>query len=69
MEKLTLNVEGMTCGGCATSIQNALNNRDGVTSAEADVAAGTVAVEFDSAVIQQAALEQAIVDAGFDIAA
>ena len=59
MEKLTLNVEGMTCGGCATSIQNALNNRDGVTSAEADVAAGTVSVEFDSAVIQQAALEQA----------
>ena len=69
MEKLTLNVEGMTCGGCATSIQNALNSRDGVTSAEADVAAGTVAVEFDSAVIRQAALEQAIVDAGFDIAA
>ncbi len=69
MEKLTLNVEGMTCGGCATSIQNALNSRDGVTSAEADVAAGTVSVEFDSVVIQQAALEQAIVDAGFDIAA
>lgn len=69
MEKLTLKVEGMTCGGCATSIQNALNGHDGVTSAEADVAAGTVSVEFDSAVIRQAALEQAIVDAGFDIAA
>ena len=68
MEKLTLNVEGMTCGGCANSIKNALNSRDGVKSSEADVAAGTVSVEFDSAVIRKATLEQAIVDAGFDIA-
>jgi copper chaperone len=69
METITLKVEGMTCGGCAKSIKNALNGRDGVKSSEANVDAGTVSVEFDAAVIQQDGLEQAIVDAGFDIAA
>jgi len=67
MEKVTLNVTGMTCGGCATSINKALNSYDGVNSSDANADAGTVAVEFDPAVIQRPALEQAVVDAGFDI--
>ena len=53
METITLKVEGMTCGGCAKSIKNALNGRDGVQSSDADVEAGTVSVEFDAAVIQR----------------
>jgi copper chaperone len=69
MEKVELKVEGMTCGGCVKSIQNALNGRNGVDSAVADLEASTVAIEFDGKVIQRSALEQAIVDAGFDVAA
>jgi copper chaperone len=69
MEKVELKVEGMTCGGCVKSIQNALNGRNGVDNAVADLEAGTVAIEFDGKVIQRSALEQAIVDAGFDVAA
>jgi copper chaperone len=69
MEKVELKVEGMTCGGCVKSIQNALNGRNGVDNAVADLEAGTVAIEFDGKVIQKSALEQAIVDAGFDVAA
>ena len=69
MDKVELKVEGMTCGGCVKSIQNALNGRNGVNNAVADLEAGTVAIEFDGKVIQKSALEQAIVDAGFDVAA
>jgi copper chaperone len=69
MARIELKVEGMTCGGCVKSIQNALTGRHGVNSATADLEAGTVEVEFDAKVIQQAALEQAIIDAGFDVAA
>ena len=69
MEKIELKVEGMTCGGCVKSIQNALNGRKGVDTAVADLEAGTVAIEFDGKLIQRSALEQAIVDAGFDVAA
>lgn len=69
MEKIELKVEGMTCGGCVKSIQNALNGRKGVDNAVADLEAGTVAIEFDGKLIQRSTLEQAIVDAGFDVAA
>ncbi|CAG0946758.1 Copper chaperone CopZ [Gammaproteobacteria bacterium] len=69
MEKVQLKVSGMTCGGCERSVQNALTSRKGVASARADRAAGTVSVEFDPAVIQRAALEKAITEAGFQVAA
>jgi len=69
MEKVELRVEGMTCGGCVKSIQNALNGRDGVSGATADLEAGTVSINFDPDVIQQGALKKAIVDAGFEVAA
>ncbi len=44
MEKVTLSVTGMTCGGCATSINKALNGYDGVQSSDANADAGTVAL-------------------------
>jgi len=69
MERIEIRVDGMTCGGCVKSIQNALTHRDGITSATADLDSSTVAVEFDSGVIQQNAIEQAITEAGFSVAA
>lgn len=69
MERVELNVEGMTCGGCVNSIQNALNGRDGVANATANLDAKLVTIEFDPAVIQRAGLVEAIEDAGFDVAA
>jgi len=69
VEKVQLKVEGMTCGGCVKSIQNALSSRDGVAKAEANLEAKLVTVEFDPALIQRAGLVEAIEDAGFDVAA
>ena len=69
MERIELTVEGMTCGGCVNSIQNALNGRDGISNAAADLESKIVTIEFDPAVIQRAGLVQAIEDAGFDVAA
>jgi copper chaperone len=69
MEKVHLKVEGMTCGGCVQSVQKALTNRDGVRTANADLDTGMVMIEFDNKVIQKTALEKAIVDAGFSVAA
>ncbi|NOX49733.1 MAG: heavy-metal-associated domain-containing protein [Gammaproteobacteria bacterium] len=69
MEKITLNVTGMTCEGCVKGIKSALESYDGVKSSDADLDTGTVLIEFDPGVIQPSAVEQAIVDAGFDITA
>ena len=69
MEKIELKVEGMTCGGCVKSVQNALQAHDGVDQAKADLEAKQVTIDFDPAVIQRAGLVQAIEDAGFDVPA
>jgi len=69
MEQVQLKVEGMTCGGCVKSIQNALGSRDGVSKAEANLEAKLVTIDFDPAVIQRPGLVEAIEDAGFDVAA
>lgn len=42
----TLNVQGMTCGHCKMSVENALNNLEGVQTAEVNLDAGNVAVTY-----------------------
>jgi copper chaperone len=69
MQQVILNVAGMTCGGCTTSIQNALNSRDGIANTTADLDSATVSVSFDPQKIQVASIRSAIEDAGFDVAA
>ncbi|MCZ6888166.1 MAG: cation transporter [Gammaproteobacteria bacterium] len=69
MQRAEIQVQGMSCDGCVTSVQNALTNRPGVTAANADLETGTVVIDFDPEVIQRASLEEAIEDAGFDVAA
>ncbi|MFQ5635456.1 MAG: heavy-metal-associated domain-containing protein [Gammaproteobacteria bacterium] len=69
MDKATIKVEGMTCGGCVKSIENALATREGINRTSADLDAGTVSVEFDGTLIQRPAIEQAITEAGFDVPA
>jgi len=58
----------MTCGGCVKSIQSALNEHNGISAATADLDSATVSVEFNDAVIQEAAIKAAIEAAGFDVA-
>ena len=69
MEKVEIVVEGMSCDGCVTSVQNALTAHDGVAAASADLDTGIVVIEFDPAVVNRDALANAIEDAGFDVAA
>ena len=68
MDHIEIKIDGMTCGGCVTSVQKALTGRDGVSEAIATLDTGMVAIDFDASVIKQAELESAIQDAGFDVA-
>ena len=47
LEELKLQVSGMTCAGCAASIQHALESRTDVTSASVSFAAGMATVQGD----------------------
>ncbi|MBK5245446.1 MAG: heavy-metal-associated domain-containing protein, partial [Eubacteriaceae bacterium] len=42
MEKLTLNVEGMSCSHCEKAVKNAVGALDGVASVDVDLAQKTV---------------------------
>ena len=67
MNEITLSVTGMTCGGCVNSVQKVLTALAGVQSAEITLTPGQAHVTFDPAQVDQAALVQAVVDAGFGV--
>lgn len=69
METLTMNITGMTCNGCVTSVKKALERTDGVTAAEVTLEPGRASIHYDPAFTSPAALRMAVEDAGFEIAA
>lgn len=48
-DKITLNLEGMSCASCAANIEKVLNKTDGVISASVNFPLEKAVVEFDSA--------------------
>ncbi|HEY9099094.1 MAG TPA: heavy metal-associated domain-containing protein [Thiobacillus sp.] len=67
MNTITLPVTGMTCGGCVNSVQNVLKALPGVQHVDVTLSPGQASVTYDPAQIEPAALEQAVIDAGFGI--
>lgn len=45
MEKLTMNISGMTCGHCVGQVTKALESLDGVEVEQVEVGSATVACE------------------------
>lgn len=66
MTTITLNIQGMTCGGCVKSVSNVLNELAGVTKAEVSLENHNAVVTFDENAVTVAQLIEAIEDAGFD---
>ncbi|WP_311173237.1 heavy-metal-associated domain-containing protein [Halobellus ordinarius] len=58
----TITVEGMSCGHCEQTVEDALQEVSGVTDASADRESGQANVDGDADVT---ALVQAIEDAGY----
>lgn len=65
---VTIPVTGMSCGGCAASVQRALANHAGVTAAAVDLARNSATVEFDPAATSAGALVETIRAAGYGAA-
>lgn len=61
----TIPVEGMTCGGCAASVQQALAKREGVTSVEVSFEKKRAIVKYDPAKVTPEQLADAINQIGF----
>lgn len=67
MEKITLTVEDMTCGGCVKSVERALGHAPGVSSAKASLEQKSVAIEFDPTLATRDVLAQTVRRAGFTV--
>lgn len=67
MENITLNVEGMKCGGCENNVKAALLACDGVAAVAASHKDKTVAVQFDGSKASIDQIKQAIADKGFQV--
>ncbi|SHF87526.1 copper chaperone CopZ [Ornithinibacillus halophilus] len=67
--KTTLDVQGMTCGHCKMSVEGALNELNGVSNVEVDLATGKVEVTYDDSVVSLEALREAVEDQGYDVVA
>ncbi len=66
MATSTLNIQGMTCGGCVRSVTNALQGIAGVSTVAVNLAAAKATVEHDAAVISPQALVEVVDDIGFE---
>ena len=66
MEKV-LDVRGMTCNHCKSSVEGALGGLPGVSRVEVDLVTGKVKVAYDEARVDEAGLRQAVEEIGFDV--
>lgn len=62
-----IRIDGMTCGGCVKSVENALGQVDGVLKVAVSLEDKKATVSFDDSKTNEAMLKEAIEDAGYDV--
>lgn len=68
MQSLTLDVRGMTCGHCKMSVEGALNELEGVSNVDVDLATGKVTVTYDESKVTLEEMQEAVEEQGYDVA-
>ena len=66
MEKITIKVEGMVCGGCEKRVKNALENIEEIKKVDANHKKGTVTISLKNN-IETRIIEEKIEDLGFEV--
>ena len=67
MEHTTLQIEGMTCGGCVASVTRVLLRLPGVARATVTLADAQALVDHDPVTAPVSTLRTAVEDAGFAV--
>ena len=65
MANKTFIVEGMSCNHCKNAVEKAVGSLPGVKAAAVNLAAKTLAVEYDEAKASDAVIKKAVDDAGY----
>ena len=64
MKHLTMQVGGMSCGGCVTAVRNVLTRQPGISELQVEV--GKVDLDYDEASIDPERIAQTIRKAGYE---
>jgi copper chaperone len=64
MEQMSIKIAGMSCGGCVSSVRNALARLPGVQVLQVEV--GTAAINYDPQLSTPESIRSAIIKAGFE---
>lgn len=67
MEKVTLNVTGMSCGHCVKAIEGSVGELAGVSNVKVHLESGTVDVEFSPTDVSLDKIKETIDDQGYDV--
>ena len=67
MKSTVLKVPDMTCGHCELSVQEALDDLDGVERAKADHATGDVEVDYDEDKVSVEQMGEAVEEVGYTL--
>lgn len=62
-----LKVEGMSCGHCSKAVEDSVGKLSGVEKVSVNLADKEVKVEFNSDLVTIAAIEEAIVEEGYEV--
>jgi copper chaperone CopZ len=65
MGKVTLNVNGMKCGGCEKSVEDILKGLNGIEHAKASSKDATVELEFQEDLIQLDQVKKVLNEKGY----
>ncbi len=65
MNKIILNIDGMTCSACSNGLEKYLKKQQGIKNASVNLVLGQALIEYDDNINIQK-LEQFIKEAGFE---
>jgi len=67
MEKITLTVEGMSCGHCVKAVEGSVGKLNGVASVKVSLENKSVDVEYNADEVTLEAIKETIDDQGYDV--
>lgn len=67
METIHINIKGMTCGGCVSSVTKVLQAVNGVTKVDISLEQNRATIVYDPAQATLTQFKSAIEDAGYDV--
>jgi copper chaperone CopZ len=68
-QTLTLPVHGMTCGGCARTVERKLSSTPGVAKVTVDLEGARATVEYDASAVRPETLANAVRQLGYEVPA